>query len=514
MSKGGMVYLVGAGPGDPGLVTLRARELVERCDVLVMDQLVDARLAGWVKPGCEVLRMGKGREAAMPASQESIARTLVERAREGKEVVRLKGGDPFVFGRGGEEMEVLAREGIAFEVVPGVTAALAAASHAGIPLTHRSKSSSLVFMTGHEDPEKEETRVRLRDLARTGGTLVIYMGMKNLEALAGQLMEAGMEAATPAVAVQWASTPRQRTVRSTLGALTEAVRTRGLESPSIIILGEVARDEAGWNWFESRPLFGSRIFVPRSRAQAGRLCGLLEERGAEAVELPLIEIEPGADPAVLSEVFAAIGSYEWIVFTSPNGVNCFFEYFRRAFKDLRALGGARLAAIGAATAREIERYHLEVDLVPEVAVAEALGRDLIATESLPSAQVLLVTGDRNREVLARMLEQEGEAIVDQLAVYSNRAVELKEGPELEALCGPGFDYVIFTSSSIVENYARHRHLLESSVASRRPRFLSLGPITSAAMRRAGLTVDLESPAADLERLVEALVEIHEADSKD
>lgn len=506
MDKTGKVYLVGAGPGDPGLMTLRARELIERCDVLVMDQLVSPAVVAWTRGTCEVLLMGKGREAAVPVSQQKIVDTLIDRAKAGQLVVRLKGGDPSVFSRGGEELEALQRERIDYEVVPGVTAALAAACVTGIPLTHRSLSSTLVFLTGHEDPTKPESRVRIRDVARIGGTVVIYMGMNNLEALTSQLVSEGTSPDTPTAVVEWAATARQRSVFGELGSVCEQVRQHGLCSPAVVIIGEVARDARDRNWFERRPLFGQRILIPRSRSQAGRLRVLLEECGAEAVEFPLIKIEQSVDQSVLTEVLAGIGSYEWIVFTSANGVRCFFDYFFRAFRDLRSLGGARLAAIGKATANELENLHLSVDLMPPTPVAESLAEALITTESLPSAQVLVVAGNRNRADLVKLLEEKGEAIVDQLVVYQNLDTDPMDHPELVDRCRDGFDAVFFTSSSIVQNYVRHRHLFEPSGGKRRPVYASLGPITSAALREAGLDPGLEAPEADLEVLVSMLIE--------
>jgi len=504
MAETGKVYLVGAGPGDPALVTIRAKALIGQCDVLIMDQLVNMELSTWVKPGCEVVLMGKGR-AAMPSfTQSEIEEALVDRAKRGLEVVRLKGGDPFIYGRGGEEMEVLAEQFIPFEIVPGITAALAAASYTGIPLTHRSKSSSLVFLTGHEDPNKEESRIHMEEYVRFGGTLCIYMGMKNLDSLVSQLIEAGMDKETPVAVVQWATTPRQLTLRSPLGELSRRVKEKNIHSPAVIIIGEVAGADTRFSWFESKPLFGRRVLITRSRKQTGRLRDMLGDLGAEVVEIPLIEIRPTVNRQVLGEVFAEIATYEWIVFTSPNGVRYFFEYFWKAFKDIRSIGGARFAAIGEGTAREIEKQGLEVDLVPRESVAESLGEALVGSESLPSANVLVVTGNRNRDVLVDMLE-EGEAIVDTLQVYETVKAKLEEIDDLASIREEGFDYVLFTSSSIVESYVENRHKLEGENARRKPVPVSMGPITSEALRKHDIPVDIEAEESSMQSLVDSLV---------
>lgn len=506
MNPTGKVYLVGAGPGEADLISLRGKTLIETCDVLVMDQLVSSQFPQWVKSECEVLLMGKDRSTPSTERQEEIESTLIDRAQSGKQVVRLKGGDPFVFGRGGEEIEALADAGIPFEIIPGITAALAAASSCAIPLTHREKSSSLVFLTGHEDPEKTETRVKIQEFARHGGTLCVYMGMNKLDSLVTQLLDAGMAPETPAAVVQWAFTPRQRSVNATLQALSSEVKAAKLNSPAVIFVGDVVRRELAWNWYENRPLFGKRVLITRSRKQSGRLRKLLEAQGAEVLEVPMIETRPVVDEKTLGEVLTSIASYEWIVFTSPNGAERFFDLFKRAFPDIRAIGGARFAAIGESTAAVIRAQNLEVDLIPEKAVAEHFAEALVGTQSLPHAMVLVVTGNRNRDILVEKLEKDGEAIVDTLQVYETIQPELSETPDLQRLQTVGVDYVVFTSSSTVEHFVSEKRRLLPSPDRVEPVLASLGPITSKALREAGLTPIIEAESASLESLVKAILD--------
>ena len=504
MSEAGTVYLVGAGPGDADLITVRGRSLIEECDVLVMDQLVSPVFTTWTKSDCEVLLMGKGKSATHSHRQADIEKTLVDRARSGCRVVRLKGGDPFIFGRGGEEVEALSRAGIAFEIIPGVTAALAAAAACGIPLTHRNSSSSLVFLTGHEDPTKEEPRNRLREFARCGGTLCIYMGMARLAEIVAELQEGGLDPETPAAIIQWAFTPQQRTVEAPLEEMVETVRKLGMDAPSVIFIGEVVGRNPDWSWYARRSLHGKHILVTRSRNQSGRLRGLLEAKGARVAEIPMIETRLAVEPEVLGEVLAGIAAYEWIVFTSPNGARYFFELFFKAFSDIRSIGGARFAAIGKSTAKEIERWKLQVDLLPQQAVAESLADALVETQSLPHGMVLVVTGNLNREILVRKLEEEGEAIVDTLQVYETYHPQVEESPDLDWVAREGIDYVVFTSSSTVEHYTRNRIRIEKDGSRSSPRYVSMGPITSSALLQEGIADFIEAEESSLEAVVDAI----------
>ncbi|MBE3069445.1 MAG: uroporphyrinogen-III C-methyltransferase, partial [Planctomycetes bacterium] len=348
----GRVTLVGAGPGDPGLLTLRGREALAAADVVVYDALVSPHLLDHAPPGAERVYVGK-RSAQHTLSQDGINALLVERARGGAAVVRLKGGDPYVFGRGGEEGLALAEAGIPFEIVPGITAAVAAAAYAGIPVTHRGLASTLTFVTGHEADDKADSAIDWAALARLKGTLAFYMGVANLPAIAANLMRHGLAGATPAAAVQWGTTPRHRSVAATLETLHDAVTRAGLGPPAILLVGEVVRLRESLGWFEQRPLLGRRIVVTRARAQASSLVARLEALGAETIEAPAIRIEPPDDPAPLAEAARAAGDFDWIVFTSTNGVDAFFAALAAAGLDARRLAGCRVAAIGPATAERL-----------------------------------------------------------------------------------------------------------------------------------------------------------------
>ncbi len=497
------VYLVGAGPGDPGLVTLRARELIARADVLVYDRLVNPELRTWVKAGCELIYVGKDpHQHAIP--QDQIEDLVVARAKAGKVVVRLKGGDPFIFGRGGEEAQRLARDGIAFEIVPGVTAALAAAAYAGIPLTHREFSSSLSFITGHEDPDKHEFRVDFKKFANLGGTLCLYMAMGQLERIVGELKAGGVAPTTPAAVVQWATTPQQRTLFTTLGQLVKDCEGAGLGAPAVIVIGAAVQAAKGIGWFQARPLFGKRIVVPRAREQAGETRRKLEELGAEVIELPLIEIRPDIDAEAADDIFSELATYEWGVFTSPNGARCFLEEVMRRCKDVRALGPLKFACLGPATAREVEKYHLEVALQPEVSTSAGLAEALIAHESLENLRVLVVTGSRNSDDLPKRLEVDARAIVDTFQVYRTDLADLSQNPAVENFRTQGADAIAFTSASTVESFISQARHLALAPGARRPLACAIGPLTAAALREHKMPVDVEAKDHSLDGLVQAL----------
>ena len=503
VSEAGKVYLVGAGPGDLDLVTLKARNLVESCDVIVSDNLVNPALLRQAPDGCEQIDVGKepGRHTV---GQEEICKVLVEKAQLGKRVLRLKGGDPFVFGRCAEEMKALEEAGVPYEVVPGVTAALGCAAYAGIPLTHREHGSSISFLTGHEDVEKESLRVDFGKFADAGGTLCIYMGMGKLEEIVDKLLAGGLSEDRPAAVVSDGSLPTQRKVISTLGNLVRNVGSAGLVAPAVIFVGNavgLARDE---DWFSSRPLFGKRIAVTRAVAQAGRLKKLLSEAGADVLELPLIEVRPLREKEVVTEVFVDVATYEWIVFTSPNGVREFFELFFLAFSDLRSFGPMRIACVGKATALEVEKLRLEVELVPDDATAESLAKAMVKTDSLDSANVLVVTGNRNRDVLVDMLETAGHAIVDTLPVYETDFADVAGAPDLDRFRREGAHAVVFASSSAVLSYVEQEEDLVFEETAHRPLHCSIGPLTSQTLRENDLSVDLEASESSLESIVDAL----------
>jgi len=501
----GKVFLVGAGPGSLGLVTIRAKELISSADVVVYDYLVHPDLLAWCRGDCEKIYVGKRPQRhALP--QEEIESLLVNRARAGRRVVRLKGGDPFVFGRGGEEARRLAADGIPFEVVPGVTAALAAGAHTGIPLTQRNTSSALVFLTGHEDPQTHALATDWRKYgALADATLAIYMGMGHLRLILAELMAGGLAPTTPAAAVQWASLGRQRSVVGTTATLADQADAIQLDAPAVVLVGEIVRGHDAIDWFGRLPLFGRRVAVTRARAQAGELCEALEALGAEVIELPLVEIRPHVDRDMTIEIFAEIGRYDWLVFTSANGVRHFFDLFLKAFRDLRALGVMRIACVGEATAHPVHALHLEVEICPETGTAEALAEAMVATGSLENAKVLVITGNLNRDLLVKKLEEAG-SIVDTFQVYENVRVDLGGNPAAEEFRQKGADAVLFASSSAVHAFAAQAAALQPVDGARRPMAGSIGPRTSEAIRKAGLRVDFEANASTMDALVTALVE--------
>lgn len=497
----GRAYLVGAGPGDLGLVTLRAKELVERADVIVYDALCNPAMLGWARPEAEIVHAGK-RAGNHALPQSEINALLVERTKAGKTVVRLKGGDPYVFGRGAEEAQDLVRAGLPFEVVPGISSALAGPAYAGIPVTHRAHNTQLTIFTGHEDPSKQDSSLDFATLARTRGTKVMLMGVERIEAIVGSLLREGMAPQTPVALVRWATTGRQQTVRGQLDSIVGVVRESGFEAPAVAVFGEVVglRDEL--NWFENRPLFGKRIVVTRTRSQAGGLSARLAALGADVLELPTIRIEPPADLRGFAELVIDAHSYDWIVFTSPNGVNSFFETFYRAYTDAREIGGAKIAAIGPATAQRVKDFRLQPDLTPREFVTESLIEAFEELGSLDNERILVVRAEKTRDILAAALSKKG-AIVDEAIAYRT-VPETQESDRTGALKRfreEGADMVTFASSSAAENFMALGLPLPSGIE-----FASMGPVTSASLRQLGLEVAVESSAATLDAFAQAIAE--------
>jgi uroporphyrinogen III methyltransferase/synthase len=500
----GKVYLIGAGPGDPGLVTVRARELIENADVIVYDYLANPKLLDWTRQDAEKIYVGKsaGRHSV---PQDEIEEILVSRAMKGLSVVRLKGGDPFVFGRGGEEIEQLEIDKIPFEIVPGVTAALASAAYAGIPLSHRDYSSSITFLTGHENPEKHTLSLDFRDYAKFKGTLCIYMGIGQLARIVAELKDGGLSGDTPVGIIEWATLNRQRSCFGTIDSIVADLEASGLGAPAMVIIGDVVSHRSKVEWFEGRPLFGKRFVVTRAREQAGQLTQLLEDQGAEVIELPFINVKAEFDPKRLSEILAGLAVYEWIIFTSANGVKAFFDLFYKAFDDIRCLGPMRIAAVGAATAREIESHKLKVDFVPKQANADALADELIENEGLESVQVLVVTGNQNREELVQRLETEARAIVDTLPLYKTSKTDLLKDPGAARFRKEGADAILFTSSSTVKSFVEQSAAFKLEEGARHPVLGSIGPLTSKTLKENNLPIGFEAKASSLEHFVEAAV---------
>lgn len=498
--KTGKVYLIGAGPGDPGLVTVRGRELIEQADVIVYDYLANQKLLDWAKKDAECVCVGKsaGRHSI---PQDEIEEILVQRANKGLMVVRLKGGDPFIFGRGGEEVSELEIDEIAYEIVPGVTAALAAAAYAGIPLSHRDYSSSITFLTGHENPEKQTLSIDFRAYGKNPGTLCLYMGIAQLTRIIKELKEGGMSGEMPVAIIEWATLNRQRSISGTLDTITDQIEQTRIGAPAIVVIGEVVAHRSKTGWFEGRPLYGKRVVVTRAREQAGQLTTMLEDSGADVIELPFIEVRPDFDEGLVTEVLAGIAVYEWVIFTSANGVKNFFDLFHKAFDDIRCLGPMRIAAVGTATAREIEKHNLKVDLVPGKANARALAKELIQNEGLENVQVLVVTGNQNREELVTQLVSEGRAIVDTLPLYKTSKTDLTKEPAAARYRKEGADVVLFTSSSTVKSFADQSAALTLEEGARQPTYGSIGPMTTKTLKELNLPLGFEAGQSSLSHFV-------------
>jgi uroporphyrinogen III methyltransferase/synthase len=491
----GRVYLVGAGPGDPGLMSVRSLELIAIADSIFYDRLIPLGALAGARADAELVYVGK--QPGVPSvPQEEIGARLIETAREGKSVVRLKGGDPFVFGRGGEEGEALRDAGVEFEVVPGITAGVAATAYAGIPVTHRDDASAVAFVTGHEDPEKDESALNWEALARFPGTLVFYMGVKRLADNAAALIAAGRDPEEPAAAIERGTMAGQRTVEATLGTIAEAVEREQVKAPALIVVGQVARRREQLGWLERRPLHGRRVVVTRARAQASGLARTLRELGADVVELPAIRIEPRTGSQEVRDAVARLGDYSLVCLTSPNGVQLLFEAMQGAGQDARALNGATVAAIGPGTARALAEHGIVADVVPERFVAEALVEALTDVE-VEGKQVLVARAAEARDVLPDALRERG-GDVDVIPLYET----VREQPDdSEVERAQEADYVTFTSSSTVTNVVE-------ALGDRFPtsaRVVSIGPITSETARAAGLQVAVEAERHDIDGLLDALL---------
>ncbi|MDP8981443.1 MAG: uroporphyrinogen-III C-methyltransferase [Acidobacteriota bacterium] len=480
----GKVSLVGAGPGDPELITWKGRRLLERADAVLYDHLAPEALLDLAPAHCERLYVGK-KKSVHAFTQEEICAMLIERARRGLKVVRLKGGDPFIFGRGGEEAEVLADAGVPFEIVPGVTAPLGIAAYSGVPLTHRDHTSVVTFVTGH-DPA-------LIDWDRVGHaeTLVIYMGLSMAGEIARQIVARGRSPETPAIAVRWGTRADQETVTGTLATLGHQIEAAGLKPPATIIIGDVVELRGKLNWFERLPLFGKRIVVTRAAEQAGELSSRLRSLGATVIEFPVIELRAAADPTPLDAAIARLAGYDWVIFTSVNGVRFFMDHLDASAADLRGLR-ARICVIGPATRAAVEALHLKVDLMPEEYVAESLVA-AFSGHDLKGKRILLPRAAVARDVIPVALGALG-AQVDVVEAYRNVI------PSRRAELGSA-DWITFTSSSTVTNFLA----LAGREALRGTRVASIGPVTSATLRAQGIEVHAEARTYTLDGLVEAMV---------
>jgi len=495
--KEGRVYLVGAGPGDLGLVTLRAKECIEQADVIVYDHLANPEMLSWARESAEIIYAGK-KAGEHALTQDEINALLVKKAQEGNQVVRLKGGDPFVFGRGAEEAKAIVDAGILFEIIPGITSAIAAPAYAGIPVTNRAQNSHVTFFTGHEDPAKTESSIDFAALAKLGGTQVMLMGVERIDSITREMLARGVRADLPVALVRWGTTGRQETLVGTLADIAKRVVEAGFEAPAVAVFGDVVALRENLNWYEKRPLSGKRIVVTRTRKQASALSEQLRALGADILELPTIRIEPPTDLREFAELVQDAHAYDWIVFTSANAVEAFFEMFFKLYDDAREIGAARIAAIGPATAQRVRDFRLHVDLQPEEFVAESVVREFQKQGGVENLRILLARAEKARDVLPKQLSDLG-AIVDQGIAYRTVPETRDTTGARRRLLEEGADLITFTSSSTVENF-----LALGLPWPKGMRVASIGPITSKTARDHGLKIDIEAKRHDIGGLVEAI----------
>lgn len=501
----GIVYLIGAGPGDPGLITVKGLECIKRADVIVYDRLASPRLLDQRRPGAECIFVGKQPDRHT-LTQDEINNLLVQKAGEGLTVARLKGGDPFVFGRGGEEAEELAHHGIPFEIIPGITSAVAVPAYAGIPVTHRDYTSSVAIITGNEDPTKENSSIDWSKISTGIGTLVFLMGMGNLPAITRKLMEHGRAPDTPVALIRWGTRPEQQTMVGNLGNISHLAEEKGFKNPAIIVVGEVVKLRDKLRWYENKPLFGKRIIVTRSREQASALSQAIERLGGEPVEFPTISITEPDDYAPLDRAIANISSYNWLIFTSVNGVIFFFNRLRTLNHDIRDLAGVRICAIGPQTAKALRSMALRVDYVPAEYQAEEIVQGL-QDKIAPGARVLLPRADIARKVLPESLAAMG-ATVDEVTAYrtvagSGNAPLIRQMFERNEI-----DLITFTSSSTVRNFLTMLNATDPAALIGRARVACIGPVTTQTAIEMGLPVEIQAKEYTIDGLLQAILEYY------
>jgi uroporphyrinogen III methyltransferase / synthase len=500
--KTGIAYLVGAGPGDPELISLKAVKALKIADVVVYDYLASPRLLGHAPDTSQKIYVGK-RAGHHSMKQEEINRLLVNLVAAGKRVVRLKGGDPFVFGRGGEECAALRKARLAFEVVPGISSGIAGPAYAGIPVTHRGAASSMAFITGHEDPTKETSSIKWEHLGGGVDTLVFFMGVGNLDRIAANLMANGRSPKTPIAVIERATTPMQRTVVATLETIATVAKKEKVSAPALTIVGDVVNLRKQFKWFETRPLFGRRIVVTRTREQASGLTDALTELGADIVEMPTIQIVPIIKPADTPEMIALARSSDWIVFTSPNGAQIFLDALLKRSGDIRTLGDAKIACIGPGTAQAVEKFSLKPAVVAADAVAEGLLKVLVSKGPWKGKQVLMPRAEQARDVLPAGLRNLGAKILV-LPVYRTVPPDSIDVELLESISKGGFDAVTFSSSSTVENFFKLAGGRYSSKIKRNLRAVSIGPVTTKSLKKAGVMPACEAREHTIPGLVLAI----------
>lgn len=494
----GICYLVGAGPGDPGLATVKCRECIEEADVLVYDALSSFELLRWAKVSCEMVYVGK-RAKNHAMTQDEINALIVRETEAGRKVVRLKGGDPMIFGRGGEEAAELAEAGVLFEIVPGISSTIAGPAYAGIPVTHRDHCSQLTIFTGHEDPTKDESGIDYEHLAKTPGTKVFVMGVARIPSITKELIAGGQSADTPMAMTRWATTGEHRTIVGTVGTMAEIVEREGFKSPAVAVIGNVVKEREKINWFETRPLFGKRIVVTRTREQAGELSKSLNRLGAEALEIPTIRVDQPEDREGFVEGVGSVHTYDWLIFTSPNGVTHFMEAFFKVYSDARSLGGARIACIGPGTAAKLKEYRFATDLLPEKYVAEGLV-DAFKNESIENQTMLWIRGADARDVVYDGLTALG-AIVDECIAYRTVTESEDLTGAQERFRENGADVITFTSASTAENFFKlGLPWPEGCVAA------SIGPVTTVELLKHGHAPEIEAKEASIVGLTNAIRE--------
>jgi uroporphyrinogen III methyltransferase / synthase len=504
----GHVYLVGAGPGDPGLISVKGKACIEKADVLVYDYLAASSLLAYAREGAECIYVGK-KGGDHTLKQHEINDLLVEKGAAGLMVTRLKGGDPFIFGRGGEEVEALIEAGISFDVVPGVTSAVAASAYAGIPLTHRKYTSTVAFVTGHEDPEKARSRIDWHALATGIGTLVFFMGVKNLPNIVEQLTRHGMSTETMIALIRWGTTTRQETVTGTLGNIVEKVAAAGLKSPAIIVVGDVVELRESMQWFENKPLMGKRMVVTRAREQASDLLQLLNDAGADCLECPTIQIAPPDDWEPLDRAIEHLSDYHWLVFTSVNGVKFFFKRLFEVGKDVRALHHIKTACIGPATEQRLRRFGLTCDILPESYRAESVVA-AFKQQEIAGKKILLPRASEARFILPQELSKMG-AVVDEIPVYVTRIADDNKDTLLDRLADQRIDCITFTSSSTVKNFKQLIPETSFKQLMAPVTVACIGPITADTARELGFDVHLVADTYTIPGLVDALIAYFEND---
>jgi len=483
----GKVYLVGAGPGDPGLITVKGLECIQNADVLIYDYLASPSLLKHAPQQAEIIYVGK-KGGDHTLSQDQINALIVDKARQGSTVTRLKGGDPFIFGRGAEEAEELIKAKISFEIVPGVTSAVAAPAYAGIPLTHRRYTSTLAFVTGHEDPAKEESSIDWAALVQGIGTIVFLMGVKNLAHITGQLIRHGMRADTPVALIRWGTTPRQQTVTGTLDTVVDKVAAAGLKAPAIIVVGDVVQLRETMKWFEKRPLLGKTIVVTRAREQASDLVDRLTALGAECLEIPTIKVAPPDDAKPLTAAIESLATYDWLVFTSVNGVSFFFEYLFARGRDVRALHHLRTAVIGPATAKRLLDFGLKSDIIPESYRAESVVQ-AFSRKKIKGKKILVPRAREARPILPVELTKLG-AVVNEVTAYHTQAVSNNADHLVARLKEGSIDLITFTSSSTVKNFHALLPPEELKSLMKNVTIAAIGPITADTAKQLGFAVDI------------------------